>query len=83
MIENGKVALKTVVSNIQGHQVTFSDGSSEHVDVLIYASGYLYTFPFCPELTANVAENYVEDFYKTVFWLRNPRLAFVGGLTAA
>jgi hypothetical protein len=62
--------------------MNFSDGTSESADVLVYATGYQFSFPFHDQLQGKLGEDYPIDFYKTVFWLKNPRISFVGCLVA-
>lgn len=62
--------------------VTFECGTKvEHVDVVMYATGYLYTFPFLQGTAAapNIEDNRVGPLFGHVFppaWA--PTLAFVG-----
>jgi dimethylaniline monooxygenase (N-oxide forming) len=45
-LRDGAVAPKPNIAELRGEQVLFEDGSSEDVDVVVYATGYQVTFPF-------------------------------------
>jgi cation diffusion facilitator CzcD-associated flavoprotein CzcO len=48
-LAHGDVAIKPDVREFRGRQVVFSDGSTEELDVVIFATGYRRTFPVLPE----------------------------------
>lgn len=37
---------KPLIQNMKGNDVTFGDGSTEHVDSIILCTGYRHNFPF-------------------------------------
>lgn len=52
-VERGAITLKPDIAQLAGHEVQFRDGTREHFDVVIYATGYKISFPF---LDASVFE---------------------------
>jgi hypothetical protein len=45
-IGHGDIRPKGNVASFAGHRVRFQDGSEEHVDAVVYATGYRRDFPF-------------------------------------
>lgn len=43
---HGDLAVRPDVARLDGRRVHFVDGSSEEIDVLVYATGYKVTYPF-------------------------------------
>jgi len=84
MLENSREVLR--VNNIERlHEdgsVSFIDGTRvDDVDVIMYATGYLYEFPFLSNVpdAPSVKDNRVSVLYKHVFPPRlGPTLSFVG-----
>lgn len=63
-------------------RVHFQDGSSENVDVVIYCTGYQFSFPFLntPKSTTNDFSNQarVKGLYQHTFYIQDPTLCLVG-----
>lgn len=60
-------------------RVDFLDGSSiNDVDVVLFATGYNYSFPFLPESTVKISNRRVQGLYQHVFNIADPTLAFIG-----
>lgn len=86
MMENGSTGHLHRVGNVKAllsnGSVVFEDGSVvERVDVVMYATGYLYKFPFLENsvVSVNVDDNCVAPLYKHIFhpsWA--PTLSFIG-----
>lgn len=58
-------------------RVNFADGSSaDDVDVVLFATGYDFSFPFLPGIKS--VNNRIPGLYQHVFKSDNPSLAFVG-----
>ncbi|XP_053287024.1 flavin-containing monooxygenase 5 [Pleuronectes platessa] len=80
----GRVQVKSNVKEFSGSSVVFDDGSViNKVDVVVFATGYNYSFPFLPSaLQAN--SGYRLRLYKHVFppGLTQPTLAVVGFIHA-
>lgn len=52
-IGSGDVTPKPDIQQLMGDRVQFADGSSEHIDVIVYCTGYKISFPFFdPQLLA-------------------------------
>ncbi|XP_034540274.1 dimethylaniline monooxygenase [N-oxide-forming] 5-like [Notolabrus celidotus] len=79
-IISGRVQVKSNVKEFRGSSVVFADGSIlDKVDVVVFATGYNYSFPFLPpDLQAKYG--YRMRLYKHVFHpsLTQPTLAVVG-----
>ncbi|KAJ0065305.1 hypothetical protein NL108_007019 [Boleophthalmus pectinirostris] len=83
-ILSGSVIIKTNVKEIRGSDVIFSDGSVvEKVDVIVFATGYNYDFPYLPKEVMYRTGHRV-GLYKHVFppTLEHPTLAVVGFIHA-
>jgi len=52
-VQHGAITPKTDIVRLDGEPVYFSDGTSEIVGFLIWATGYLITFPFIDERHLN------------------------------
>ncbi|KAL1022505.1 hypothetical protein UPYG_G00028580 [Umbra pygmaea] len=79
-IMTGGVVLKPNIQQIRGSSVIFEDGSViEKVDVIVFATGYNYGFPFMPPDVMHKSGHRV-GLYKHVFppTLEHPTLAVVG-----
>ncbi|XP_061593088.1 flavin-containing monooxygenase 5-like [Cololabis saira] len=79
-IISGRIQVKPNVKEIQQTNIVFVDGSIiDEVDVVVFATGYNYSFPFLPpDLQAK--SGYRLRLYKNVFppTLSRPTLAVVG-----
>ena len=71
---HGDIKAKRDVTELAGGTVRFSDGSEEHVDVIVWATGYELDFPFIeqrhlawpksrPELWMNIFDRQHEDLF--------------------
>ncbi|XP_061681911.1 uncharacterized protein LOC133503922 isoform X2 [Syngnathoides biaculeatus] len=79
-ILSGSVIIKPNVKEVRGSSVIFEDGSVvEKVDVVVFATGYNYSFPFLPPALQEKS-GYRLSLYKHVFppRLSRPSLAVVG-----
>jgi len=77
-IRHGKVHPKGAITAVDGHTVTFEDGSKEEIDVIIWATGYRTGFPFLGD-----AYREWEDATKLPLYLKMmpadpPNLYFIG-----
>jgi hypothetical protein len=77
LIGHGKITVKPNVHRLSGDQVVFTDGTTEDVDVIIYATGYDIRFPFLDRSVLNPENNEV-PLYKRVVAPAHPGLFFVG-----
>ena len=80
-INSGKLIIKK--GGLQrfsgGKKATFRDGTEEEVDTVIYATGYLYSFPFLDGTADNLVEFdneapglYFGPLYKKIFSIKEP-----------
>jgi dimethylaniline monooxygenase (N-oxide forming) len=76
-IQHGRVTPKPNIARLDGDHVVFADGTREHVDVVVYCTGYKISFPFFDEDFLAAPDNHIELF-RRVFHPRLPDLAFVG-----
>ena len=58
----GDVKMKPNIERFEGHNIRFADGSVEHVDAVIYATGYNVEFPFLAEGIVEVKDNHIPLF---------------------
>jgi flavin-binding monooxygenase-like protein len=49
-VRDGAIACRPAITAIDGTAVTFADGSTETVDVIVAATGYAFDVPYLPEL---------------------------------
>jgi hypothetical protein len=73
----GYVTPKPWISRLDGDSVHFADGSVEHVDVIIYCTGYKISLPFLPDEIIDPTNNEV-PLYKRVVHPDRPGLYFIG-----
>ncbi|KAM8745924.1 flavin-containing monooxygenase 5-like isoform 1-T4 [Acanthopagrus schlegelii] len=79
-ILSGTVQVKPNIRRFQGSSVEFDDGSVvEDVDLVVFATGYRFSFPFLASNVVSVSENKA-SLYKYVFppELDRPTLAIIG-----
>lgn len=63
--------------------IEFENGQLETFDLVILATGYIYHYPFLRDLGVEIVNNkYVKDTYQHIFWQKDPKLSFVGLVTA-
>ncbi|KAK7215366.1 hypothetical protein V2G26_003369 [Clonostachys chloroleuca] len=61
-------------------RIDFTDGGYvDDVDVVLFATGYEFDFPFLPDI--NIVNRRIPGLYQHVFLARDPSLAFVGMVT--
>nr|XP_046248400.1 flavin-containing monooxygenase 5-like [Scatophagus argus] len=79
-ILSGTIQVKPNIRRFQGSSVEFDDGSVvEDVDLVVFATGYRFSFPFLASQVVSVSENKA-SLYKYVFppELDRPTLAIIG-----
>lgn len=74
---SGDAEAKPNVAELLGNRVRFDDGTIEHVDAIIYATGYQVSFPFFDEDFISAPGN-VLPLYKRIFKPGIDNLAFIG-----
>ncbi|GLV31080.1 Flavin-containing monooxygenase 1 [Carabus blaptoides fortunei] len=71
--------MKPDVASLTEEEVIFKDGSRTSVDVVMYCTGYLYSFPFLSEsCRIRVDNNHVTPLYKQLMNIHYPTMCFVG-----
>lgn len=76
-LTHGEVLPRPGIERFDGDRVVFTDGTSESVDVVVWATGYRVTIPFLgSEWLGTDAE--ALPLYRRVFHLADPTLGFVG-----
>lgn len=79
-IISGTVKVKPNVRELRGSSVVFEDGSvEENIDLLVFATGYTFSFPFLQNHVISVTGNKTQ-LYKYVFppHLEKNTLAIIG-----
>ncbi len=65
-IAHGEMTWKPNLSALEGDKVRFEDGTVEHIDVIVWCTGYKVTFPFFDEDFISAPDNDL-PLYKRVF----------------
>ncbi|GAA3518538.1 flavin-containing monooxygenase [Nocardioides daeguensis] len=76
-LTHGEVVARPGIERLDGGRVVFTDGRSERVDTIVWATGYRVTIPFLSEQWLG-AEPEKMPLHHRVFHLDDPSLAFVG-----
>jgi dimethylaniline monooxygenase (N-oxide forming) len=73
------VDLKPDVVRLKENSVEFSDGSSKSYSVIVYCTGYKYTFPFLSvDSGITCDDNFVRPLFKHCLSINCPSLGFIG-----
>ncbi|XP_016285406.1 LOW QUALITY PROTEIN: flavin-containing monooxygenase 5-like [Monodelphis domestica] len=74
----GRLLVKANVKEFTKTTAVFEDGTEEYIDVVIFATGYTFSFPFLDNNSAVLDSEY--SLFKYVFppQLEKPTLAFIG-----
>ncbi|GGR44586.1 cation diffusion facilitator CzcD-associated flavoprotein CzcO [Nocardioides luteus] len=76
-LTHGEVVARPGIERFDGSTVTFTDGTTEEVDVIVWATGYRVSLPFLgEEWTGSDPESM--PLFMRVFHLDDPTLAFTG-----
>jgi hypothetical protein len=78
-LQHGDVTLKGDVAAFEGDQVRFRDGSTEQVDLVLFATGYDWAIPYVPEDYFRWRDGR-PDLYLTAFSREHRNLFAVGFL---
>ena len=76
-VQHGAIEPKPDIERLDGRRVHFVDGTSEIIDLIIWATGYLITFPFLDGEHVNAADG-MPRLYKHVFHPHLDNLFVVG-----
>ncbi|OEV05750.1 NAD(P)-binding domain-containing protein [Streptomyces oceani] len=74
---HGDITVKPNIERLDHDTVHFADGSSEEVDVVVYATGYNISFPFLNSQLIDAEENWI-SLYHRVVPPQHPGLYFIG-----
>ena len=77
-VGHGDIVPKPDVRRFDGDTVTFADGTSEEIDVAVFATGYLATFPFADDALVNIVAGRAV-LARQMFTPAHPRVV-IGGL---
>lgn len=67
------------VARLTENGVVFVDGTEQTYDVIVYCTGYKYTFPFLSvDCGISVEDNYVKPLYKHCININFPTMAVIG-----
>ncbi|VEN41237.1 unnamed protein product [Callosobruchus maculatus] len=74
------VIKKPDVSRIVDHEtVEFTDGTTSRCDVIIYCTGYQYSFPFLDDSCGiKVEDGVIQPLYKHIINIERPTMCFIG-----
>jgi cation diffusion facilitator CzcD-associated flavoprotein CzcO len=74
---HGDIQARKDIRSFEGRTVRFVDGTSEEIDLIVWATGYDKRFPFLPAAELD-GEPDALDLYLNVFHRRHPDLFFLG-----
>ncbi|KAH7378865.1 thiol-specific monooxygenase [Cadophora sp. MPI-SDFR-AT-0126] len=80
------IKVVSTIESVSGSSITLSDGEKlDDIDVIVFATGYFYTYPFLTEKIRPKSDGYrVPGLYQHVFDMHNPQsIAFVGVVNAS
>src|SRR5215469_6353458 len=75
-LEQRDIVVKPAIRRFDGHDVWFTDGSTERADVVIYCTGYKVSFPFLDEDL--IGADHVVRLYRRVIPPSLPGLYYIG-----
>ncbi|XP_031634190.1 dimethylaniline monooxygenase [N-oxide-forming] 5-like [Contarinia nasturtii] len=78
--QDSPVIFKGEVGRFGKNSVEFKDGSRAKISVVIFATGYLFDYPFLDSKNSGIVTNgtYVGPLYKQILNIQHPTMAFVG-----
>ncbi|MEM6892376.1 MAG: NAD(P)-binding domain-containing protein [Bacteroidota bacterium] len=77
---HGDIKAKPNVVCAYGNQVTFQDGTTEEVDLIVAATGYKRTFPFLDDTLLDIEKGKEPSPYLQIFSRKFDTLFFMGGI---
>jgi uncharacterized NAD(P)/FAD-binding protein YdhS len=78
MAGRGLIRFKPNIERFEGHDVLFTDGTRDHFDMIVYATGYKVSFPFFRDGFFNVEQTNDLQLYRRVVHPDFSGLYFVG-----
>ncbi|XP_031619198.1 dimethylaniline monooxygenase [N-oxide-forming] 3-like [Contarinia nasturtii] len=77
--DGDEIIRKCDVKCLTADGAEFVDGTHCNFSVIIYATGYLYAYPFLNESSSiHTENNYVRPLYKQIINIEHPTMAFIG-----
>jgi len=77
LMRAGRIKHRPAIERLTASEVTFTDGSREPADAIVYATGYRVTFPFFDPAFVAAPDNELPLYFRT-FHPEIPGLYFVG-----
>jgi trimethylamine monooxygenase len=78
----GEIKEVPMLVRMEGRKAHFKDGSSvDNIDAIIFCTGYRHSYPFMAKrfrLDCGVTEFASSTLYKSIFWIDQPYLAYLG-----
>ncbi|XP_031348353.1 dimethylaniline monooxygenase [N-oxide-forming] 2-like [Photinus pyralis] len=79
IVSRKNLSTKPEITELSDYGATFQDGTKEDVDVILYCTGYAYTYPFLSEACGiSVNDNWVYPLYKHIVNINHPTMFFIG-----
>jgi dimethylaniline monooxygenase (N-oxide forming) len=80
LVAEGRISVKPWISTVAGRRVTFTDGTQDEFDGIIFATGYDISLPFLSSAIRKILNQDRQhiDLFKFTFHPELPGLAFVG-----
>ncbi len=76
-LSHGEIAVRPDIARLAGRDVEFRDGTKEPFDIIIWATGYRYTYPFIDKAILNWRDTY-PDLVAHMLVPGHPSLFMVG-----
>jgi dimethylaniline monooxygenase (N-oxide forming) len=80
-VRDGSITCRPAISSIAGHEVTFTDGSTEQVEAIICATGYDLDIPYFERDASELLESNLSLYQRTLH-PDLPGLGFIGQFLA-
>lgn len=74
---HGDIVVRPNIEEFKGSTVSFVDGTTEEIDVVVYCTGYKVSFPFFDERVIAAEDNHI-DLYRRVVDPEHDGLFFIG-----
>ncbi|MGH1349653.1 MAG: flavin-containing monooxygenase, partial [Methyloligellaceae bacterium] len=77
LLRHGRINIRPDVKNVEGRTVTFEDGRTQDVDMIVYATGYKVSLPFFdPQISDDLLD--LKNLFINLFHRNDDSLFFVG-----
>jgi dimethylaniline monooxygenase (N-oxide forming) len=80
LVAEGRISVKPWISTVAGRRITFTDGTQDEFDAIIFATGYDISLPFLSAGIRKIVDldRHHIDLFNFTFHPELPGLAFVG-----